>query len=471
MGDRTFRVVELVDAIADALTERFGPAVWVEGEVASMSRSRHGHVYFNLVDRVNEAGNPVASIPVVLWASARDRVNAVLRRTGSIRIDDGVRIRIRGRVEIYAPRGQVQVQMLDIDPTYTLGLLGNDRDRVVQLLEIEGLLHRNRGLALPLAPLYLGLVTATGSAAEADLLQTLADSGLAWRVLHVDARVQGLGAEREVAAALRTAAAAGVEAIALVRGGGARTDLATFDHEIVARTIAGLGVPVFTGIGHETDQSVADLVAHRAERTPTACATALVEHVRAGATRAETAWTGIAHRSTDVLDRARVDSTHRARRAARAALSRAELATDRLDAVTHHLRRRAPGAVDAASARVERDAGRAEARARGHLRIHEERLSRAASSFRTQGPRALRDADRRVEGLNARIGAHDPRRALARGWSITRTRTGEVVRATIDVSEGDLVVTTVADGSFISAVLADHHLSLTPETDRDGNGS
>ncbi|MCU0309894.1 MAG: exodeoxyribonuclease VII large subunit [Acidimicrobiales bacterium] len=465
MPERTFTVVELAAAVAEVVEGRFGSGLWVEGEVASMSRSRQGHVYFDLVDRPPEGGAPVAAIPTVLWSSARERVNALLRRHDSIRIVDGVRIRIGGRIEFYPPKGRLQLQMQQIDPTYTLGLLAGERDRVVRLLEAEGLLHRNRGLVLGLSPRRVGLVTAARSAAEADVLQTLRDSGLAWEVVHVDTRVQGVGAEREVAAALHTVVRHDVDVVALVRGGGARTDLAVFDHELVARTIAGLPVPVITGIGHETDQSVADLVAHRSERTPTACAHALVEHVRSGAARAEQAWTGIARLATATLDRADADADGRARRAARAGRARIDLAEHRLADDQRRLRRRAADATSSGAARLERRAGRVAAASRAHLRVHDQRMARAVTDLRAGGARALLGAEHRVELQAARAAALDPGRALARGWTITRTVTGAVVRGTIDVSPGDRIVTTVRDGTITSVVEA----GPEPRTESDAD--
>src|SRR5690606_23945171 len=122
-------------------------------------------------------------------------------------------------------------------------------------------------------------VTSLGSAAHADVHRTLAAAGVGWQVVECHAAVQGPGAERSLAAALRAVSAAGVDVVCLVRGGGARTDLAAFDAEELARTIAGLEVPVLTGVGHEVDTSVADAVAWRRHPTPTACAAWLADRV------------------------------------------------------------------------------------------------------------------------------------------------------------------------------------------------
>ena len=180
--------------------------------------------------------------------------------------------------------------MTDIDPAFTLGRLAADRDRLLRLLDAEGLLGRQAALSRPLVPLRVGLVTAGGSAAEHDVMDELRRSGLGFRVVRADARVQGPTAPRSVAWGLRAVAARGADVVLLVRGGGATTDLAAFDSEVIARAVAGLDTPVLTGIGHDIDRSVADEVAHAAYKTPTACAQAVVADVLAFEGRLGAAW-------------------------------------------------------------------------------------------------------------------------------------------------------------------------------------
>ena len=160
------------------------------------------------------------------------------------------------------------------------------RAALLAKLAEEDLLRANADRPMPLVPLRVGLATSDGSAAEADFLDELRRSGFAFRVLRADTRVQGSDAPRSIASAIRMLATHRLDVLALVRGGGARTDLAAFDDEAVARAIAACPVPVVTGIGHEVDTSVADEVAHTAAKTPTACAQLLVARARHPARRA-----------------------------------------------------------------------------------------------------------------------------------------------------------------------------------------
>src|SRR3954452_8072533 len=225
----TFSVAELNAGIGTVLARAFPDEVWVRGEIANLSRPQSGHVYFDLVD-----GD--CALAVTLWASDRQVVNAVLRRSGgAVRMTDGTEVRIRVRVTWYARRGQVALRMLSIDTAYTLGRLAEARELLLQRLRMEGLLTLQPALPLAAVPLRVGLVTSDNSAAAHDFLQTLEASGFGWQVVLADARVQGLDAEASVLAALERLRTAELDVVCVVRGGGARTDLAVFDSEAIAR--------------------------------------------------------------------------------------------------------------------------------------------------------------------------------------------------------------------------------------------
>ena len=298
--------------------------------------------------------------------------------------------------------------MNGVDPTFTLGRLAAERDRILRQLAKEGLLTANRANPIPVPPLRIGLVTSVGSAAHADFIQELARSGWPFTVLEYDTRVQGDGAAADLSEALHMLATHRPDVIALVRGGGSATNLAAFDAEVLARTIAALDVPVVTGIGHEVDRSVADEVAHTALKTPTACAMAIVEQVRAFADAVAGLQVAIAERVTGAVDRAGLLVDDLARRTAVAATAVLNRRADRLVDLGGRLRRGPPGILD-------------------------------------------RQAER-LDGMAGRLRALDPARIVARGWSITRRADGSLVRSVADVSPGDPLVTRVAGGTVTSTV-------------------
>jgi exodeoxyribonuclease VII large subunit len=402
--------------------------VWVRGEIRDLTRAKSGHVYFTLTDPEAEG---TSCVGVMLSDRNRVSVNQALKAAGdTVRMTDGTEVRIRGRLDWYSPRGQLQLRMTAIDPMFTLGQLEVARKLLLDRLAAEGLLQAQASRVLPLVPLRIGLVTSAGSAAEADFLHELEHSGYAFDVVRLDARVQGFEAPLSVIAALERAIEADVEVVAIVRGGGARTDLAAFDDERIARAIAACGLPVLTGIGHEVDRSIADDVAHLAEKTPTACAHALVVRVAAFAVALDRAWEGVATTAT------RVARDH----------------VGRLADLGDRAGRAAGTGVRAADRRLDNHGERVRLAARGHLRDAEAGIEHRARRLAHRAPRAVAGAERELGSREARVRALDPERSLARGWSITRTSDGRVVRSPADVAPGDELATEVAGGSLRSTV-------------------
>lgn len=452
LPERTFSVTELADAIGNALRATFRDEVWVRGQIRDLSRPASGHVYFSLTDSgANESA--AASLGVMLSARAKGGVNATLTDAGGgVRMTDGTEVRIRGRLDWYAPRGQLQLRMTAIDPAHTLGQLEVARAELLARLAAEGLLRANAAHAWPVAPLRIGLVTSQGSAAEADFLDELRRSGFAFTVLGADTRVQGRDAPRAIAAAIRMLATHPIDVMAVVRGGGARTDLAAFDDEAVARAVAACPVPVLTGIGHEVDSSVVDEVAHTASKTPTACAQVLVARVNDLVVDLQASWAAIAKRAQrevgDHHHRLQVHARHLSR-SAQVALDRG---STRLDVATDRSRRGAQTRIDLATRRLDAHSGQITGAARSHLRTADIFVTSGERRLAHRSPRAVVEAERAVAAVEGRLRALDPERTLARGWSITRRADGRVVRSPADVTPGDELRTTVAEGELHSEV-------------------
>jgi exodeoxyribonuclease VII large subunit len=402
-------VGRLGELLKEGLSALFPGDLWVEGQVSGFHDARSGHAYFDLVEPSDEPGRAVAAkLSVALFKQARGRVDRTLSEAGGLALSNDMQVRIRARIDFYPPSGRLQLIMQGIDPGFTLGRLAVERERLLHALADEGLLRANRANPIPVPPLRVGLVTSVGSAAHADFNEELSCSGFPFTILERDARVQGEGSAIDLAEALHMVATHRPDVIALVRGGGSATDLAAFDAEVLARTIATLDVAVVTGIGHEVDRAVADEVAHSAFKTPTACAAAIVGQVTAFADAFADLQESIAQRAgastaraADLLD----DLAHRTATSATAVLDRR---TDRLDDLVGRLRR-------SPTATLERQV-------------------------------------ERLAGITDNLRALDPARILARGWSITRLADGTLVRSVTDTAVGDTLVTHVAGGTVTSTV-------------------
>lgn len=450
-AEPTYGVGELAAAVTRAVAAAFPAEVWVRGEIDGLRPTNaSGHVYFSLCERSSRRG-PTASLGVALFRTERLRVERELRAWPGFELANGLEVRIRGRVQHRF--GRVQVVMSGLDPVHTFGRLAADRDRVLRALAADGLLEANGRLVLATAPLRLGLVTSAGSAACADVLAELEASGFAFRVTMADARVQGTGAEASLLRALRALAGLPLDAVLVVRGGGARTDLVTFDSERLARAVAAMAIPVLTGVGHEIDTSVIDEVAHLACKTPTACAGFVVELVAEAMARAEAAWAGVQRHGQGHLTRAQVTLGRQAGAVAVRVGGALAGARGRLDGRAARAATLVRSRLAAGQSRLEAAPRRVEA-----ARL-DARLARLDAELVGAGSRAARAAQHTTatsEGaldlLAARVDAADPARALARGWSLTRTADGRLVRRAGDLAAGQAIVTTFASGEAASTV-------------------
>ncbi|HEX3089689.1 MAG TPA: exodeoxyribonuclease VII large subunit [Ilumatobacteraceae bacterium] len=424
-GVPTYSVGELAEAINSAIRRRFTDGVWVRGEIQGWSE-RGPHAYFRLVEDTEDGK---AAINIQFFANARMRLRPILNKH-RLRLGDGLKVRIFGHLDYFAPSGQLGLKMSGLDPRFTLGEMALERDDVVRRLVASGLFDANRSVRVPAAPLRVGVVTSTASAAWGDFTHELDRSGLAFSLRVIDVRVQGEWAVDMVSSALRTLTRHDdLDVVVLIRGGGSKTELATFDHESIAIAIAKSPLPVFTGLGHEIDRSVADEVAHSSLKTPTACAAALVEHVYAFRTKVELVWSAIDRHANRALQDANTSLTALAHGVRRATVSGVERSDERLA----HRRQRLGAAADRALERAT------------------DRLDSARTSL-GRVPARLEPELRHLDAVASRVRLLDPEHTMARGWSITRDADGNIVRSADSLAAGATLITTFAKGSARSRV-------------------
>ena len=261
LGLPRFSVAELNQAIGSLLERGFAPRFLLEATV-SRPQLKKGHLWLTLVDEQ-------ASISGVVWSSQLSKL--------SFQPSEGDGVLVVGKLNFWASRASLCVQILDLRPSLSAVL--RQFERVRELLEPEGLLDPQRKRPLPALPTAIALLTSSPSSALADMLRTAKERWPATRIFVVPIPVQG-PVENQIRARLadviERSGALGIDAIVVARGGGSREDLAVFDSEQLARDLAACPLPVVTGLGHEDDTTIADLVADYRAATPTAAVVALL---------------------------------------------------------------------------------------------------------------------------------------------------------------------------------------------------
>ncbi len=410
-------VAALLLATADALAARFG-AVVVRGELSGLARAASGHVYFSLKD--------ADGAPALLRCAMFRRAATLLDFAPA----DGQQVELRGRLGVYEARGELQM-VVESMRRVGEGALYEEYLRRRARLAAEGLFDAARKRTLPAHPRVLGVITSLAAAALRDVLAALQRRAPQVRVVIYPAPVQGADAPAALVGALATAAGrAEADVLLLVRGGGSLEDLWAFNDERLVRAIAASPLPVVCGVGHETDVTLADLVADLRAPTPTAAA--------------ELAAPALADLQAQLEAR-----TERARRASERHLQRQ---AQRLDTLTVRL------GTPARALAAQRQSLQARA-----LRLNRApllTLQRQGEALRRRGEQAVRALRERLatEPLRlaaaaARLQAHDPARVLKRGYAWVQTLDGRPVVSVAGLRAGQAVRATWADGTAEAELL------------------
>lgn len=381
-GAPAFTVGQFSDILNRVLRASFDEGVWIEGEIEGLKRP-NPHVYFSLIENID---GKKAQVNINLFVRELKNVQAKMRRQG-IELKDGLKVRLYGRPDYFGPFGKLSIIVSDIDTQFTVGDIAAQREALLKALIEKGVDKPNKRLAVPVVPLRLGVISSSQAAGWADAQQTLLESGIGFQVSFIDVRVQGDDAPMQIVAALDTLSRRDdIDLVLLMRGGGSKSDLAAFDDERIAHAIARCSHPVFTGIGHQIDTSIADVIAHTAHKTPTACAKAVIAYVEEF--MGDLSW-----------------SAGELRRVTERSLERAT-----------------------------------------------SRIGMCIERLRTRPKLVLERANQRIEMNKTTLRLLDPATVLAKGWSITRTLSGQIVRSKSDVKQGDSLVTTLIDGQITSTV-------------------
>jgi exodeoxyribonuclease VII large subunit len=462
-GPDALSITDLYARVDRAVRSSFPDEVWITGEIRSLKVNANGHCFIDLVDPANSQGSGAPQLSVKCWANRWRTVRSTLDRLG-ITLDAGMVVRARGEVEFYKVRGTVDFKLSELDTDALMGKVAAERARLIQALVDENLFDRQRRLRVAALALRVGLVASPGTEGYQDFLGGLQGSGLAFTVTVAPTAVQGKDAPAMVAAAVRDLQAEPIDVIVVVRGGGSKADLAAFDQESVARAIATSGIPVWTGIGHTGDQSVADEVANRAFITPTECGQELARAARDFWRSVESVGASLARIARDRVRQADKElASHQ-----RAMFTGARIQLDRhADGLVHRaksLRTLGRGQVDTHAERLA-IAGASTARAAQRaVRGRTDALTAQADRLGSLPAQRLELEDLRAGQRRRLLGAYDYQRQLERGYSVTRGANGAVLRSVAGLEAGSVLATQLADGTVTSAVTDRPMPQTTPST-------
>ena len=277
-SEHSLTLLDLQRMVRATLESRFRDPLWISAEISELKVNRSGHCYLNLVEKGATDGAPRTEARAVIWRSAYLPMASMFEAATGTTLRAGLRVLVRVVVSYHEVYG-FSLQIIDLDPRFTLGEVERRRRETIARLQQDGVWDMNRELSLPRPTLRIAIVSSDTAAGYQDFMNELRRNSYRFETTLFRSLMQGDAAEESVINALNEIAAreSDFDVVAIIRGGGSTSDLALFDSYLIASYVAQFPLPIFSGIGHDKDISVVDMVAHTSLKTPTAVATKLVE--------------------------------------------------------------------------------------------------------------------------------------------------------------------------------------------------
>ena len=404
---------------------------WVEAELSECRESR-GHCYMSLIQKDEKGATPIAKADAKCWASKWMMIRPYFERTTGQRLHPGMKVLLKVYAQFHEAFGFSWI-VTDIDPTYTLGDMARKRQEIIRQLKEEGVFDLQKELSLPVFCQRIAVISSETAAGYGDFCNQLSENpyGFQFRTWLFPATMQGEEVERSIIAALNriNEACDKFDCVVIIRGGGATSDMSGFDTLALAENVANFPLPIITGIGHDRDESILDMVSHIRVKTPTAAAALLIDHLKHVLDTLEEAQGTIIHYAQQKL------STLQAQ------LSNISEAIPRLFSI---VKTRQEARLDALYQRIL-------SRIQQRSVVSQAEMTQLEQRLQTTLERRLTSERHRLEILEEKVHSLDPTLLLKRGYSIT-LHNGKAVKDPKTLQKGDTIETRLAHGIIHSEI-------------------
>ena len=454
---QTLSLLELNQLLAEVIEVGMPREYWVEAEISELREVR-GHCYIDLIEKAEGTNTPVARASAKCWANTWSTVGPLFEKVTGQRLHTGMKVLMLVGANFHPAYGFSWI-ISDIDPTYTLGDMARKRQAIIDQLKREGVFDMQKELEMPLFCQHIAVISSANAAGYGDFVNQLESNAYGFKFVTqlFPATMQGEGVEQSIIDALNKIYASmssaqpsplnlpldpkgrfqseaekelsAFDCVVIIRGGGATSDLSGFDTLALAENVAQFPLPVITGIGHERDESVLDMISHTRVKTPTAAAAFLIENLK---------------RVWDYLQDAQTMLAANAKQRMETEQMRLVRASEKIPSLFSLVREKEEHRLDRVLQKIINAAQQGVSNNSHKIDIMEGNMLPLAS-------RLLMEQKHRLQMLEQRALALDPALLLKRGYSIT-THNGIVVRDASQLKPGDVLETRVEKGTVQSEV-------------------
>ncbi len=454
MQESSFSLYELNKQIKDSIHSTFSDTYWVVAEISEIREVRSGHCYLELIEKDEKTEQIIAKSRANIWAYTYRMLKPYFMQATGQNLSSGIKILIRVSIDFQEVYG-FSLNVRDIDPTYTLGEMAQRKQAILKQLAEEGVIDMNKELALPLVPQKIAVISSPSAAGYGDFCDQLNNNpqGYKFYIKLFQATMQGERTEESVVQALERIYQYDdvFDVVAIIRGGGSTSDLMCFDNYWIAYNIAQFPIPVFSGIGHERDETVVDFVAHTRLKTPTAVAEHLLELVGEFDYRISSLRDRISKETRETLSRHRI----------------------RFDHISKNFKPLVKNAILTNENQLSKIAHLVENQTKNYLKSKDHQLIQFTHSLNNSSQNLILEKKQELNQYKLKLAQElrflfkeeknklslmdktkellDPKNILQKGYSIT-TINGKAVKDAEALNDGDIITTQFSNGKVDSIV-------------------
>ncbi|MBR6066591.1 MAG: exodeoxyribonuclease VII large subunit [Bacteroidales bacterium] len=450
---KTYTLSELQHEIKESISEQFPFAVWIVAEINTLTRHKSGHCYMELVQKSKTSNSIIAQARATVWANKFSFISAYFESETDSELSAGMNVMLQVTITYHEVYG-MSLNVLGINPTYTIGDVERAKKEIIDRLINEGVFDMNKTQTLPAVIQNIAVISSSTAAGYGDFVNHLETNmyGYHINVTLYEAAMQGESTETSVLDALNRIGDEyeNYDAVAIIRGGGSKNDLSWFDNYNIAYMVTQFPLPVISGIGHERDESIVDMVAHTHMKTPTAVANFIIDYNAQFEEQVDSTSSEIFGIAKEFLMSSEMYLNNMTMSIMKVR-TRLSKDTERCDRIMSEIRtglnvrmKEEDMKLNMIGNKLETSPKRLISEQESHLNGIKELISRTTKH-------RIEKANEKLSFLEHRLTLNDPRTILKRGYSITRIN-GKVVTNDLETNDGDIMETLLYDGKVTSMV-------------------
>ena len=450
---KTYTLSELQHEIKESISEQFPFAVWIVAEINTLTRHKSGHCYMELVQKSKTSNSIIAQARATVWANKFSFISAYFESETDSELAAGMNVMLQVTITYHEVYG-LSLNVIGINPTYTIGDMERAKKEIIARLINEGVFDMNKTQSFPAVVQNIAVISSSTAAGYGDFVNHLETNtyGYHINITLFEAAMQGEQTETSVLDALNRIGEEyeNYDAVAIIRGGGSKNDLSWFDNYNIAYMVTQFPLPVISGIGHERDESIVDMVAHTRMKTPTAVANFIIDYNAQFEEQIDSTSSEIFDIAKDFLMSSEMylNNMTMSIMKIRTLLSKH---TERCDRIISEIRTGLNVRMKEEEMKLNMIGNKLETSPKRLISEHESHLNGIKELISRTTKHRIEKANEKLGFLEHRLTLNDPRTILKRGYSITRIN-GKVVTNDLEANDGDIMETLLYDGKVTSVV-------------------